>query len=216
MDGKGSTYGARKSFMATLTDSSGEESVLSDAVQYVHSMDADTNLLRMMAKENGKNINTIPYDELTKLGVVNNGETRTNWTTGSTETTLYLRGERKTPHGVNKVILTCTPPGPIMLYIVFDPEGRADEISQMTDMSLLLDDKELSFSDRRLIGPELLNGWIVALFSLDDPLLDSIQKAKAIGFTFQQASNHLSFIGFNHMVVKDAAKKLTDMRPSCQ
>ena len=103
----------------------------------------------------------------------------------------------------------------IALLAIFDPEGRADEIMRMKSISLFINDEAISIAARRLSGPELHNGWINAVFLLDDSLLAIIQRAKTVGVAFQFLDGAPIFLGFQGMDFGDGAKRLPGFLRAC-
>jgi hypothetical protein len=85
----------------------------------------------------------------------------------------------------------------------------------MKSMSLFINDETISIAERRLSGPELHNGWINAVFLLDDGLLTIIQRAKTVGVAFQFLDGAPIFLGFQGMDFGDGAKKLPGFLRAC-
>jgi hypothetical protein len=214
---KDSTYGVHRFFFTTKggQDTDAAQILSASIVQYIRDMDVDPELFNEMTAAGNKEIIIIPHDELARLNVINNGQKKTRWTIESAEFGIYLKGERETYHGINKFILECMPNNSIALLTIFDPEGHADEIMQMKSMSLFINDETISIAERRLSGPELHNGWINAVFLLDDGLLTIIQRAKTVGVAFQFLDGAPIFLGFQGMDFGDGAKKLPGFLRAC-
>lgn len=214
---KDSIYGVHRFFFTTKGDQDTDAAQILSAsiVQYIRDMDVDPELFNEMTAAGNKEIIIIPHDELVRLNVINNGQKKTRWTIESVEFGIYLKGERETYHGINKFILECMANHSIALLAIFDPEGRADEITRMKSMSLFINDEAISIAERRLSGPELHNGWINAVFLLDDSLLAIIQRAKTVGVAFQFLDGAPIFLGFQGMDFGDGAKKLPGFLRAC-
>jgi hypothetical protein len=214
---KDSKYGVHRFYSAVKSDQESDlaQIVSASVVQYTRDMGVDPEFLSEMAKAGKAEINLIPYADLVRLNVVNNGQTKTRWTIESMDEAIYLKGERTTFHGINKFILICNPSRTVTLYAIFDPERREREIINMSAMSLLLDGKPIPIATQRSDGPKLVNGWINVMFSLNDSLLSAIQQAKTVGVSFQFSYDAPLFLGFDGMELGDGARKLPGFLHTC-
>src|SRR5262249_50812691 len=143
VDGR-SKYGVHRFYSEQSgLDSDSAQVVSAVIVQYIRDMGVDPALFNEMIKAGGTEINILPSPKLIALKVVNNGVGETIWTIESLDdgagSALYLKGQRETIHGINKLLLICAARGKILLHAIFDPEGRAAEVMQMQAQSLVID-----------------------------------------------------------------------------
>ena len=178
-------------------------------------MGVDPEFLTEMTKAGKAEVNLIPYNDLVRLNVINNGQTKTRWTIESMGEAIYLKGERATFHGINKFILICNSNRTVTLYAIFDPERREREIANMAAISLLIDGTPMPIATQLFDGPKLVNGWINVMFSLNDTLLSAIQRAKTVGVSFQFSYGAPIFLGFDGMEFAEGAKKLPGFLHTC-
>jgi len=170
-------------------------------IEYIREMGADPLLFSEMTKAGPNEINILPRDKLVTLGVVSDGQDQTSWTVESTGNILYLKGERRTWRGMNKFIIHAEPGHPT-LHIIFDPEGRGDEIPMLGAQSLMIDGDAIPISLSRLGEATLENGWVNASYALSADMLDKIRKAKTVGIAFQLVYGAPVFLGFDNMEVE--------------
>jgi hypothetical protein len=214
---EGSKYGVHRFYSAVKSDQDADlaQIVSASVVQYARDMGVDPEFLTEMTKAGKAEVNLIPYNDLVRLNVINNGQTKTRWTIESMGEAIYLKGERATFHGINKFILICNSNRTVTLYAIFDPERREREIAKMAAISLLIDGTPMQIATQLFDGPKLVNGWINVMFSLDDTLLSAIQRAKTVGVSFQFSYGAPVFLGFDGLEFAEGAKKLPGFLHTC-
>jgi hypothetical protein len=185
-------------------------------VQYIREMGADTDLFDEMTKAGKEEINVLSVERLAALGVVNNGFERARWTIESGGDFVYLKAERDTMHGINKLMFICAA-RQLALYIIFDPLKRGDEVMQMGHQSLLIDGDTIPISELKLGPTKLVNGWINANYRLTPTLLRQVRSAKTLGVAFQFYNGAPVFLGFSDIdVTQDGRNKLEGLVSTCR
>lgn len=214
---KDSRYGVHRFYSQTKSDQDFDiaQIISASVVQYTRDMGVDPEFLSEMTKAGRTEVNFIPRDDLVRLNVINNGQTKTRWTIESLDEGIYLKGERETFHGINKFILICNSNRTITLYAVFDPERREGEIIKMAATSLLIDGTPIPIATQLSDGPKLVNGWINVMFSLNETFLSVIRRAKTVGVSFQFSYGAPIFLGFDGMEFGEGAKKLPGFLHTC-
>ena len=148
-------------------------------VQYMRDMGVDTALFSLMSRAGASEIVTLNEIEMVQFHVVNGGVQPTQWTLESLRGIVYLKGQRDTWRGVNKFILVCTPNRQILLHVIYDPEGRGDEIIKLLKVhSLFINDHRIPLGNQQVGSSVLVNGWINAEYLLSENLLRRIQTAR--------------------------------------
>lgn len=184
-------------------------------VQYIRDMGVDPSLFSAMTSAGSDSIKILSQSQLKQWKVVNNGYETTTWTVETVDNALYLKGVRNTWRGVNKFMLVCAPNKPMFLYVIFDPEGRSEEVLRMKSYSLFIGDKAVPISAYLMGRPFLTNGWINVAFSLDKNLLTALRSAKEVGVAFQFSYDSPLFAGFSAMDFSEGAKKLPALVSNC-
>jgi hypothetical protein len=185
----------------------------STIVQFIRDMGIDSALFSEMTKAGKDEINVLSRDKLEKLNVINNGQGKAKWTIEANDEGLYLKGEQETWRGINKFIVYCQK-GHVLLHVIFDPEGRGDEIVRLGAQSLFIDDKTYPISS--LGRPELINGLVNASFVLSGELVAKLKAATSVGVAFQAAYGAPTFLGFNLMELDAGREKLLGLLGICR
>jgi hypothetical protein len=128
---------------------------------------------------------------------------------------MYLKGERDTQFGLNKFMIYCDGVKKV-LHVVFDPQGRAGEVTTMHAISLMLDNDTIKIGDHVVAGPVDSNGWINTLFELNKQLIDRLLAAKSVGVVFQYSYEAPFFLGFQGMDFTDGRAKLEGLLSRCK
>lgn len=212
-----SSYGVHRfSFTKEISQGVDVTQILSALVtQYIREMDVNPELFSLMTLAGSDSIIVLSQKQLKDYKVVNDGYDTTHWSIENYATGFYLKGERKTWRGVNKLLLTCGNNKKMVLHAIFDPEGRGDEVIKMKADSLYLDDQSIKITQYLIDEPKLINGWVNATFLIDKNLVSKIQNAKEVGVIFQFDYSAPVFFGFVGMDFTDGAQKLSALKINC-
>jgi hypothetical protein len=133
------------------------------------------------------------------------------WSVESLPAAIYLKGERETIYGINKTLIVCGDKK-LLLWFIFDPQGRADEVMQMNATSVLIDGEPMPI---RGSEKQARNGWINTTIALDADLLSRVRAAKTIGVAHQWAHGAPIFLGFDGMPFAGGAARLDGILNVC-
>jgi hypothetical protein len=181
-------------------------------VAYLRSMDIDTDLFTLSTKAGPTEIYEPSLPELQKLNVVTNGFNKPKWTIESNNGLLYLKGERDTVYGINKLLMFCPPKSSMILHIIFDAQGHDNELMSFTAHSLVIDDQEYPITSE---WKKIEHGWFNSEYVLTTQQLLAIGSSKSVGVIVQGGYGAPVFLGFNSMPFEDGAKKLIGLLRSC-
>ena len=215
---KKSSYGVHRfSFTEDLPDASDRAQVLSAVVvQYLRDMDVDPGLFNKMTIAGRESMLVLDQEDLAKYRVTHTGYEDTKWTLESIRGYLYLKGERVTPRGMNKFIIACQGGSVTHVMVLFDPEGRSDEIRSMQVLILNIDEERviIQISDRRT--PKMENGIVNCDFTIDDATLRKMMNARSVGVCFQYTVDSPFFLGFDRMDISSGIDKLKALINNCR
>lgn len=184
-------------------------------------MGVSPELFNYMSRAGAADVVRLTEADMKRLNVTNGGIQATVWTIESRvanngSTAVYLKGERETWRGINKFMLACMPGAKIVLYVVYDPEGRGDEVIELLNAhSLMVDDKPVPISDYQINRTELVNGWINARYLLTPELIQRISTAKTVGILMQASYQAPLFMGFADMELGEGRSKLLGLLNLC-
>jgi hypothetical protein len=219
----GSVFGVHRFYSSeALPDAEATAQIASaEIISYLREVGIESSFFIEMTKASSETLRIMSKPQLTEMGVVNNGVGPTSWSIQAGNSTagtsfLYARGERDTSFGVNKMMFSCDPSGrSISMYIIFDPQGRAQEVLSMRAYSLMLDDRQFRINDRLDGDIEVRNGWINASFDLSAEHWTALKNAQTIGVMFQFSFDAPVFLGFDGMPLKEARNFLAGIESAC-
>lgn len=156
-------------------------------ITYLAEMGTETDFFVEMAQAGSETIKTLPLYQMLELGVANNGVGKTSWTVKAREvlpgtSVLYLKGERNTSYGINKVLFYCLPQREdLFMHVIFDPQGRSEEVQTMRAISIEIDHNPYPFTDQMVVEPYIENGWVNATFLIPTEFWAAIKQSNEFG-----------------------------------
>ena len=210
---KGSRYGVHRFYASNPDYGNMDTAQITSAqiVEYLREMGVDPEFFYLSTKAGADEIYEPTRAVLENLSVVNNGWGRTIWSLESIQGMIYLKGERDTEHGINKFMIGCSDKG-ITLLMIFDPQGRQDEVINMHAHSLVIDMKDEPITP---FAAEIHNGWFNGGYLLTKDQVSRIMSANSVGVILQGAYGAPVFLGFNAMPFGEAGEKLAGIVNSC-
>lgn len=213
-------YGIHRFYDVTGRHDNDQAQIISGAIiRFLVEMEIDPELFSEMVRAGQDEILTLPMERLQNLNVFDNGQKQTKWTIESAAEGLYLKGERETSSGLNKIIIICHPPTKQMaLYIIVDPNGRAREVVELMPKahSLIVDGDFIPIGDRLNSPPSLVIGLVNAFYTIDDSVISALERAHFLGIAFQYTYDSPIFLGFDGMEFSNGIEKLRGLRASCR
>lgn len=219
----GSTFGVHRFYSRTPpADAEASAQIASAAIiSYLDEVGIPAAFFVEMTRAAADEIRTLTAAQLVEMGVVTNGIGPTSWeiqtdTAAPGQTTLYLRGTRETRYGVQKALFFCDPSGKHMvLYVIFDPQGRAKEVMAMGVITLVVDGRTFPLQPLRKGRTEVVNGWINAAFDLPGQYWQAIKSGASLGVTFQFSPEAPVFFGFVGLPLQEARPLLDGIATTC-
>jgi ATP-dependent protease ClpP protease subunit len=210
---KGSLFGVHRfSFTKASPDDVGVAQVAAGAIlSHLRSLDVNTELFNLSTKAPSTDILNVEHARLRELEIVNDGFGRTKWTIEGVGGDIYLKGERETSYGVNKLIFSC-PPNEPFIYLVFDPQGRQSEVMSLRSHSLVIDDKYYSIAPYE---KEIRNGWFNAFYRMTRQIHSRLRNAREIGIIIRASDNSGLFLGFDSMPFAEGHEKFEAVFRRC-
>jgi hypothetical protein len=210
----GARYGVHRFYASSTSPKDLEIAQIISAaiVTYVKEMGVDSDLFNIMTSAGPSEMAELKIDKLTSLRIVNNGFEKEKWTIESTNGMLYLKGERDTAFGINKFIFACGSDIGSLMHIIFDPQGRQNEIMSMQSHSLVIDGKnhKIKFAERRI-----QNGWFNGSYKLDINFIRMISRSKTVGLILRHSDDSSIFFGFDSMSFVDGKAKYLGLLKNC-
>lgn len=174
-----------------------------------------------MTKAGSQSMRMLDLSQMLRLGIANNGIGPTHWTVTASDpangaSILYLKGERYTSFGINKMLFFCSPDGSgINTHVIFDPQGRTEEARSMRAISLEVDEELYPFTDFLIGDPQIVNGWLNATFHLPAKFWSTIKSGDQVGMQFQFTYEAPIFLGIGGMDLEGAKNLMLGIESSC-
>jgi len=219
----GSEYGVHRFYSSNPNADSAELAQVASAaiIAFLHEMGIPSSFFLEMTKASSMSMRILSTQKMLDLGIANNGIGPTSWEVKATDpssgvSALYVKGERNTSYGINKVLFLCSPDGGgIIGYVIFDPQGRSEEVRSMRAISLELDGESYPISNYLIDQPETMNGWINAAFMIPERYWQAINRAREIGFLFQHSYQAPIFLGISGLPMEGSKGLLAGFEKSC-
>ncbi len=190
-------------------------------ISYLSEMGVTAGFFVEMTKAGSDSLRMLSLDQLLELGIANNGVGATEWTLNASDPSkgasfLYLKGERNTSFGINKLIFLCPDPkAGMVMHVIFDPQGRKDEVQMMRAISIGLDQKIYPFAEFLIGEPEIINGWLNAYFRVPKKYWSEIKSSEEMGVFFQFSYEAPVFLGFGSMPLTKGKDMMAGIEASC-
>lgn len=211
----GSHYGVHRFYTINPNAGNMDTAQVTSAqiVSYIREMGVDPDLFTLSTRAGADEIFEPSISILHKFNVVNDGWGPTNWTVESRSGFIYLKGERDTQYGMNKLIFNCMPNVGMTITAIFDPQGREDEVTKMTARSLVIDEKDEPID---MLSQDMSNVLYNSTYPLTDNNIDKIKNAKTIGIILRWTYEAPVFLGIFAMPFHEAADKLNGILNTCR
>jgi hypothetical protein len=183
-----------------------------EITSYLSEMGVDTALFELMVRIDNDDIYRLSVDEAENWLVANNGKQAAQWSIELQEKALYLKGVQETVWGTGKSMFLCDK-GKIIFTPMYLANINVDFIIKNTiQHSLRIDDEFIPLeSVSEFINA---NGYILAVFRLDEIQLELIREAKAIGYA-AHPKNRGIFWGFT-VDIGTSNEKIRNFLSSCE
>lgn len=216
-------FGVHRFYATEPSENDGELAQVASAeiVSFLLEMDIDPDFFVEMTKAGSQSMRMLDKSQLLQMGIVNNGIGPTQWSVSASNPAsganfLYLKGERNTSFGINKLLFFCLPDGSGMgMHVIFDPQGRTEEVLLMKAIMLEIDGERHPLSDYLAIEPQIKNGWLNASFKLPARYWSAIKSGNHISIQFQLTVEAYVFLGIAHMNLNEAKSLMLGIENSC-
>lgn len=214
---KGSAYGVHRfSFRKTSAADSDIAQVLSgQLVDYMTEMGIDAGLYALMTLAGNDDMLVLPKDDLERLKVINNGVLTTAWTLESIDVGLYVKGQRETIHGTDKVIFMCSSQKRIVFKPMFNSGLPENLLGGRTPRKLTIDRDVIDLAPYEAQPVQYENAYVTASYVLPPGIVAALPNAKRIGYAVL-APNPDLFYGFEMPIDGGGRQKLAGYIASCR
>ncbi|KZY32651.1 hypothetical protein A3731_27080 [Roseovarius sp. HI0049] len=216
-------FGVHRFYSDEPLENEGEIAQVASAaiINFLDEMDVAPAFFVEMTKAGAQSMRMLDLSQMLRLGIANNGIGPTEWNITASDpafgkSTLYLKGERKTSFGINKMLFFCLGnQSGIAAHVIFDPQGRTEEASSMRAINLEIDGERYPFTEFLMGDPKVVNGWLNATFRVPSQYWSAIKTAEQVGMQFQFTYDAPVFLGISGMDLGGAKKLMLGIESSC-
>lgn len=210
---KDSNFGVHRFYFQNLSPNNVDiAQVLSASIaQYVRDMGVDIAFMMLSARKAGTDLEIIPHEILRDLNVVNGGFTREEWSIQSIEGSLYVRGERDTYFGHQKLLLTYNPDKiQFDFTAVFEARNREEELNMMRQVDIECDSHMINVSSRSY-RTEIINGYFIIAIPISINEARMIAASESAGVYMRFGPEAPTYLGISGMRVESGRHFLTGL-----
>lgn len=211
----GSHFGVHRFYAHKTSEGNMDEAQITSAqiVSYVREMGVDPDFFTLSTMAGPDDMMEPDKAVLEKLNVINYGMGSTIWSVESNGGMVYLKGQRETQYGINKFLLLCAGEEGIVLHMIFDPQGRQDEVLNMHAHSIVINGKDEPI---KVYKSSIENGWFNGSYPISKSQLLKIMKADSVGVILRWSYDAPIFLGFNAMPFAEGREKLKGLVNNCR
>ena len=217
-NGSGSQYGVHR-FSSRGFEGNEEiaQVVASSIASYIIEMGGDVKLLELSSSVSKNDLHILSATELSTLKIVNNGTLPVKWAYQNSGNVLYLKGERDTQNGIQKIIFGCTEnPKELMSIMMFEAKQRERDIIQHQAEQLRLDDRIIDIRPYRLNKNIVVNEYIQYAYNLPKNVINAMLNAQEVSFLTKPKADSEIFFAFARLPFREGAEKLKPILSNCR
>ena len=184
-------------------------------VNYIREMNVDIKLFEIASKVDKNTIYLLSKNEMISLNIANNGTTKPMWEIVAFEGQMYLKAQRDTQYGMQKIMFMCFNKN-IITIIMFESMQRENDILMHTAQDLVIDEK--TYDIRKFIQnkTEYINGYMRYMYKLPKNMINSILSSNSISFYSKPTKQAVIFFGIESFKINDGREKLISYINSCK
>ena len=209
-----SRFGVHRFYFTRQNDNASDAAQIMSAlvVAYIKDMEVDTALFTLSTNAGRDEMFEPTREVMGRIKIINNGYTEPKWTIEGANGLIYLKGERDTVHGINKFIVYCQPNSSPMLHVIFDPQGRNEEVMGAAAHSVVFDDKDAPI---RPAQRQIVNDWFNASYVLSRGQVAQLMRSSSVGLIVRHSYESPTFLGFNHFPINTQEQRTKSYLSAC-
>jgi hypothetical protein len=183
-------------------------------INYIKAMGIDVALFDRMSRAGKDQILLLTKDDVTQLGVLNNGRLPAEWEVEPAAGVVYLKATQQTRWGAGKLVLSCKDG-----HVLFEPAYEAgDKAAEIADSAV---EHFLRMGEQLNPLGEPLNrslrsegGYVTGSFTLTPEQARILQNARSVGYTVRLQRSDEQF-GFTVDAASGAPQKIRNILAGC-
>ena len=197
-------------------DEESAQIVSSSIANYIIEMGTDVRLLEISSSVPKNDLKILTGSELLNLKIVNNGTLLVSWSYYNSGDYLYLKGERDTQFGIQKLIFGCTgKPRELISIFMFESKDRQRDIITHQAEEVSLDEKIFDIKSYRISKNIIVGDYMSYVYQFPKSILDQMLNSKEISFFSKPTKSSALFFGFQSLPFTDGRQKLRAIISNC-
>ncbi len=177
--------------------------------RYLADLEITADFLGLSSSTLSNELELVDPAQLRELKIVTDGVTGTEWTTHSRNHMMYVRGERQTIYGHQKVMLAYIKSLGFHFWAVIESQGREEELTTMglVEITLNGEDVRIDISDRCV--REVFGNYVNILSALTLEEARTISCSDSFGVQVRFSNDADMFLGIDGLPTRDGMEQLS-------
>lgn len=174
-------------------------------------MGVDISFMELSARKSGSELEIVPHDVLRQLNVVNDGYTREEWSVQAIDGMSYVRGERDTFFGHQKILLFVEPVSKNFYFVgIFETRNREEELNMMAQIDMEINSHNIDVSSRNC-RRKIYNGYFHIYIPISVDEAREIATSASAGVMMRFTSESPMFLGISGMKLESGRHLLNGL-----
>lgn len=197
------------SFRDPTPDDLGRSQALSARIAaYLHEMGITPRFLELSSKRPNSEIDVIDHQDLRSLKIVTGGVTEAEWSVHAQNQTMYVRGERDSIHGHQKVMLCYSRATGFMFWAVTESQGREEELTNFSLVEIVVNDEAVRIDVSERCERQVHGIYTNVLARITDEEARIIAFSDSFGVQIRFSSDAGMFLGISAVSTEGGREKL--------
>lgn len=189
-------------FQRSVGDVLGPSQQTSAAIaRYLTDMGIDLQLMQIGADVHHTQTRSLKLEELVELGVVALGVSDVTWSTESRNNSIYVRAQRDTIYGLQKLILGYVRTGGFYVHAIFECQGRDQELTAFPLVEVTMNNESIRWDVSSRAARQIMNGFINVFVPVSSEEAREISGSRTFGLQIRFSNLADLFLGIGDMTI---------------
>lgn len=189
-------------FQGTMDEVLGPAQQTSAAIaRYLVDMGIDLRLMQISADVHHAETRSLTAQELTELGVVAPGVSDVAWATESRNGSIYVRAQRDTIYGLQKLIVGYMKPMGFYVHAVFECQGRDRELSSFPLVEVTMNGESVRWDVSPRATRQIVNGFMNVIVPVSAEEARQMAESPSFGLQIRFSSMADLFFGIGEVPI---------------
>lgn len=175
---------------------------------YVHDMGVSPRFLELSSATSSTELSVVHKETLSALKVVTGGMTETEWTVHAHNQIMYVRGERDTIYGHQKVMLCYAKDHGFMFCAIVESQGREDELTSFELVEIIVNGEAIRIDVSKRCERQVSGIYTHILARISDDEARTIAFSQSFGLQIRFSGDAEVFLGISAVSTDEGKEKL--------